>query len=85
PDINGSVPTSADNDLPAEPSTPLQPPSIYPLESPRSPNKIDTHPNTRPTLSIAVDRYIIIASFVCLLAVLVYILSSSPDLFSFYK
>ncbi|KAG0634969.1 hypothetical protein HOY80DRAFT_894006, partial [Tuber brumale] len=53
--------------------------------SPYPPNKTDTYPNSRPTLSLAVDRYIII-SLVCFSALPVYLLRSSlPDLFSFHK
>ncbi|KAG0639011.1 hypothetical protein HOY80DRAFT_922054 [Tuber brumale] len=79
PNINDSISKSADTNVPlAEPSPPPQPPSTWP-------SKPDAHPNTRPTFSTVVDRYIIIASFVCLLAILVYILSSSRDIFSLHK
>ncbi|KAG0136157.1 hypothetical protein HOY82DRAFT_550584 [Tuber indicum] len=49
-----------------------EPPSIWHLKLSYSPSKTDTHPNTRPTLSHAVDRYLITASFVFILAILVY-------------
>ncbi|KAG0641353.1 hypothetical protein HOY80DRAFT_954876 [Tuber brumale] len=85
-DINVSVPGSTGGVVPlAGPSTQPQPTSISPPEFSYPPSRTDTTHNTRPTLSLAVDRYIIIASFVCLLAILVYTLPSSSDLFSFHK
>ncbi|KAG0634963.1 hypothetical protein HOY80DRAFT_894002, partial [Tuber brumale] len=85
-DINGPISTSADNDAPpAGPSTLPQPPSISPPKFPHPPNETDTYLNSRPTLSLAVDRYIIISSLVCFFALLVYLLPSSPDFFTFYK
>ncbi|KAG0641373.1 hypothetical protein HOY80DRAFT_883345 [Tuber brumale] len=86
PGTNDSVPTPTDNGPPTEPSTPPQPPSISPPKSPHHPSKTDTHPNTQPTISLPIDRYILIASFACLFAILIYILPSlSPDLFPFHK
>ncbi|KAG0135519.1 hypothetical protein HOY82DRAFT_551352 [Tuber indicum] len=45
--------------------------------------KVDTHPKNTPSiLSLTVDRYFAIASFVCLLAFLVYIVPFSlPQMF----
>ncbi|KAG0641360.1 hypothetical protein HOY80DRAFT_1112966 [Tuber brumale] len=82
-----AVPEFTDNDAaPAEPPAPPQPTSISPPKLSYPPAKADTNPNTRPTLPLAARPYIIIASFVCLSAILVYILpSSSSDLFPFYK
>jgi len=86
PDINHFIPTSIDNDLSTEPSTPPQHPSTRPLKSLHPPSKSDTHPNTRPTHLLALDRYIIIASLICLFAILIYLLPfSSLDLFPFYR
>ncbi|KAG0641355.1 hypothetical protein HOY80DRAFT_856935, partial [Tuber brumale] len=76
-----SLPSSASH----EPSTPSQPTSISPPTLSYPPGKTDTNPNPRPTLPLATHPYVIIASFVCLLAILVYIFRSSPDLFPFYK
>jgi len=55
-----------------------QSPSIWHLKFSYPPTKTDTHPKTRPTLSHAVDRSLITASFVFILAILVYLLLRHP-------
>ncbi|KAG0641357.1 hypothetical protein HOY80DRAFT_883347, partial [Tuber brumale] len=85
PDINDSVPMSTDNVVsPTVPSTARLSLSISPLKSPHPPSKTDTHPSIRSTLSLAVNHYIITPSFVCILALLIYI-PTSPNLFSFHN
>ena len=60
--------------------------SIWPPEPRYTPRGTDAHPNTQSFLPFAVDRFFIIASFICLFALFLYILpSSSLDIFSFRK
>ncbi|KAG0638304.1 hypothetical protein HOY80DRAFT_856461, partial [Tuber brumale] len=71
PDLKDALLNSAESDLSSTEKFSLsQPPLMWPLRS-----KDDPCPeNTRSALSLPVDRYFIIASFVCLLSFLVYIL-----------
>ena len=76
-DSKDSVPTHVENDLSATelPMLPQSPPT-QPLKSLWPPRKTDTHPSDRSHLPFTVDRYFLIASFICLSAFLVYILPS---------
>ena len=75
-DWEGSVPDSADSIIPStELSCPPQPPSPGPLKPQHSRRQTATHPNDTPsTVSIASSKHLIIASCVCILAFLLYIL-----------
>jgi len=76
-DPNDLLPKSVDCALSsAQPLTLPQPPPMPPRRFSPSPIKTDSHPKTRPTLSLALDWYFLIASFICLSAFLVYILPS---------
>ena len=80
-DPEGPLPKSADSDL-SSTEPPMLPPPISSrlLKSSSPPGKSDNHPhNTRSTPSLALDRYFLIASFICLLAFLVYILPSQSS------
>lgn len=80
PDLEDSVPKSADSDLSSTEPSRLSPTwSLKPWYSPRNTH---THPNTQSTPSFAVDRSFIIASLVCLLAFLFEVLPSSLDILS---
>ena len=74
-DLHNSVPKPADTDLSTtEPSVLPQPPSMSPLKVLCPSEKTHTHPSTtQSTLSLRLNRYFLIASFVCLLAFLVYV------------
>ncbi|RPB00201.1 hypothetical protein L873DRAFT_1654730, partial [Choiromyces venosus 120613-1] len=82
-----SISVSAGGDLPlAELSGLPQPTSDLPPMLSLSARKLDTHSyNTQLSLTIPINWYLIIASFVCLLAIFVYTLSSSSKLCSFYR
>ncbi|PUU73834.1 hypothetical protein B9Z19DRAFT_891273, partial [Tuber borchii] len=76
-DSKDSAPKSVENDVSAaEPPMVPQLPLTQPLKSLCPPRKTDTHPNGRSHLSFAADRFFLVASFICLLAFLVYIFSS---------
>ncbi|PUU74179.1 hypothetical protein B9Z19DRAFT_891341, partial [Tuber borchii] len=79
PNPKGPLPKSTDRALPpTEPSTLPQLPSMWLLKFRYPPKETNIHPNnTRSALSIAVDRYFIIASLICLFAFLIYFLPSS--------
>ena len=86
-DLKNPVFMSPDKNLPAaEQSRLSQPSSVLPLKFPYPPLKSDTRPdNARSTLPIVVDKYLVIASFICFLALLAYILPSLLlDTFSFH-
>ncbi|PUU74640.1 hypothetical protein B9Z19DRAFT_896528, partial [Tuber borchii] len=85
-DSKDSVSISADTDLSTKSSRGPQPPSLGPLKSQYPPKDTSTHPNTtQATLSYAAGRLFIISFLICLFAFLLYILSSSPNIFSFCK
>ena len=69
-----SVSMPPDNSLPTtEPSGPPQPSSLWSLNFPYHQWKSNTQPNnTRSTLPVAVNRYLVIGSCICLLAFLAY-------------
>ena len=76
-DSKDSVPKSVENDVSAtEPPMVPQLPPTQPLKSLCPPRKPGTHPSNLSHLPFAVYRHFLIASFICLSAFLVYILSS---------
>jgi len=83
-DCQGSIPNPAGTTIPStEPPSPPRPPLLWPLKFWHSLRNIANAP---PTLPMAINRHLIIASFVCILAFLLYILPfPSPDVFSFYR
>ena len=81
-DCEGYFPGSTDNTVPStELSSPPQPPSPEPPKFRYSPSQTTTHSNdSLPTLQIAVNQHLVIASCVCILSFLLYlILCSLPD------
>ena len=84
-DPKDSVPTSPNNCPPAtESPMSLQPSPTLSLKVSYPPQKSGAHPqNIRSTLPVVVNRYWVIAFFICILAFLAYILPSwLPDTFS---
>lgn len=72
-DLQGPVSERANTELLIKPSVLPQPPSILPLQPLCPPTKTNTHPKgTRSSPSFTLNRYFLIASFICLLAFLVY-------------
>ncbi|KAG0641375.1 hypothetical protein HOY80DRAFT_855237, partial [Tuber brumale] len=83
-----SLSKSTDGDLPStKQPRPSQPPPTLSLSFWYPRWKPSTHPGeTRPTLSLTVDRYFVIAFFVCLFAFLLYVLPYSlPKIFLLHK
>ncbi|KAG0136146.1 hypothetical protein HOY82DRAFT_95882 [Tuber indicum] len=87
-DHKSSLSKSTDSDLPTTEQPVLyQPPPTWPLSFWYPRRKSGTHPDqTRSILSLTVDWYFIIASFVCLFASLFFILRPSlPEIFLLRK
>ena len=87
-DPKDSIPTSPNNNPPAtESPMSLQPSPTLSLKVSYPLRKTNTHPqNIRSTLPVVVNRYWVIAVFICLLAFLAYILPSwLPDTFPFHQ
>ena len=85
PDCEYSFPDSTDSIIPSTKlSCPPQPPSPGPLEPRHSRRQTAAHPdNTPSTVSIAPNKNFITASFICILAFLLYVFSFSlPGIFS---
>ena len=87
PDCECSFPDSTDSIIPSatELSCSPQPPSPGPLNSRHSRGQTATDPNDTPsTVSIAANKHFITASFICILAFLLYLFAFSlPGIFSF--
>ena len=73
---------SADSDPSPEPSSRPQPLSPGLLRSQHPPKNPRT---TQAIISFAPDRLFLISSLICFFAFLLYIIPSSPDIFSFRK
>ena len=86
PDCECSFPDSTDSIIPSatELSCSPQPPSPKPLKFQYSRSQTATHPNNPPsTVSIMANQHFIIATFICILAILLYVLPFSlPNIFS---
>ena len=85
PDCECSFPDSTDSIIPStELSYPPQPPSPRPLNSRYSRGQTTTDPNdTSSMVSIVANQHFIIATFVCIFAILLYVLPFSlPGIFS---